>query len=110
MQYTIDQTLGTELPNVLDGYLNLYELTGDEFWLNAAKMGISRKEDDIVMDKNDPRYGGIKEGWNLNEDAEISGFKDDPHINVSGVAYFINNIERMVTLKEGRPVRPAEIR
>jgi len=110
MQYTIDQTLGTELPNVLDGYLNLYELTGDEFWLNAAKMGISRMEDDIVMDKNDPRYGGIKEGWNLNEDAEISGFKDDPHINVSGVAYFINNIERMVTLKEGRPVRPAEIR
>lgn len=97
MQYTIDQTLGTELPNVIDGYLNLYEVTKDKFWLNAAEMGINRMEDDVVLEKEDPRYGGIKEGWHVNEDSEISSHKDDPHINISGVAYFINNIERLTT-------------
>lgn len=103
MQYTIDQVLGTELPIVIDGYLNLYEITRDRFWLNAAEMAIARMEDDIVFDRDDPRYGGIREGWNLNEDCDIDSSKDDPHVNIYGVAYFINNIERYLEFTNLNP-------
>ena len=45
-------------------------------------------------DPSDLRYGGLKEGWDLNEDQMIPITEHGPHVNFLGVSYLIRDIVR----------------
>lgn len=68
MSYTIDQIEGSELPNVIDGFLTLYELTGRKHWLQLAELGLPCLAEYQHAIPGQPMCGAVCEGWSLTED------------------------------------------
>jgi hypothetical protein len=91
-EYTLKQTLGGENLYTTVNYLRLHEVTGEALWLDAARLGLFRAEDDQFDDPADARYGALSEGWNLNEDCDISTF-EGVHANLLGVSYLVHAID-----------------
>jgi len=100
-EYTLKQTLGGEQLYMVYNYLRLWEATGDDLWRTAAEMGLFRAEDDQVHDRDDLRYGGLKEGWDLNEDQMIPVTEHGPHVNFLGVSYLLRSIVKHQWLTAG---------
>ncbi|MFH0797293.1 MAG: hypothetical protein V2A65_09640 [Candidatus Omnitrophota bacterium] len=88
MSYTIDQILGNELPNVIDGFLTLYELTGKKHWLQLAELGLPCLAEYQHSIPGQPMYGAICEGWSLTEDR----FLPHPTGLAGGTAYLLHVI------------------
>lgn len=88
MSYTIDQILGSELPNVIDGFLTLYELTGRKHWLHLAELGMPCLAEYQHAVPGQPMCGAICEGWSLNEDR----FLPHPTGLAGGTAYMLHVI------------------
>jgi hypothetical protein len=99
--YTVGQTLGNELPEVIEGFLNLYDCTGEALWLEAAEMALFRLPEQQFSDPNDLKYGTIWEGWNVNFDHE-SPLKavDWSRGLIGGTSALINVMEMYWQLKQ----------
>ena len=69
--YTVEQTLGNELPEIIEGFLNLYDCTRDPRWLDAAEWALFRMPEQQFADPNDLKCGTVFEGWNINHDGEM---------------------------------------
>ncbi len=99
--YTIEQTLGNELPDVIEGFLNLYDCTQEALWREAAEMALFCLPEQQFTDPNDLKYGTLWEGWNVNYDHEAP-LKDADWSRglIGGTSALINVLEMYWQLKQ----------
>lgn len=101
--YTVEQTLGNELPEVIEGFLTLYDCTRDARWLDAAELALFRMPEQQFADPDDLKCGTVFEGWNINHDGEMPMEAHDFSRGlISGTSVLMYVLERHNQLAPGR--------